>query len=169
MFTFRLEIYIGQLLISGNYEMLVYRRLSDALNSDLQRYISLKSAIVAPVDRPQKAERLKELLIDRHQIILVAPLKEPEPPPDFIPPPNIVRDQQQVMFFSAGFAVRGNFFTRPNLTLVETLNQTTDSFIPLNHVRVAPLDGRQPFSRDFVCLGRNHIQASYLISEFESI
>lgn len=169
MFTFRLEIYIGRLLISGNYEMHVYRRLSDALNSDLQRYISLKSAIVAPVDRPQKAERLKELLIDRNQIILAAPLKEPEPPPEFIPPQNIVRDMQQVMFFSDEFAVRGNFFKRPDLNLVEALNQTTDDFIPLNHVNVTPIDGRQPFSRDFVCLGRNHIQASYLISEFESI
>jgi len=170
MYTFRLEIYVGQLLISGNYDMQIYRRLSDALNGDLQRYITLTGAIVAPLHRPQQAERVSHILVDRSDMLFVATLKEPDPPPDYVHNQYTARREiEQLMFFTKEFSLRANLYKRPNLSVEETFNQTTDDFFPLSQAYIFPMSGGKPIVRDFVCLGRRHIQAAYLSKHHESI
>jgi hypothetical protein len=170
MFSFRIELYMPGILISGNYEMKIYRRLSSALNSDLQPHLTLKSAIVTPVHQPQKAERLSTLLINRAHIVLAATLKEPPPPPDH-PVGEMVapREEQEMMFFTSLFSIRARYYKRPALDIVEALNETTEDFIPLNQAHIFPFDERSPIARDFVCLGRAHMLAAYQTTDYESI
>jgi len=170
MYTFRIEIYIGKLLISGNYDMQNYRRLSDALNSDFQRYFTLTNAIIAPIHRPQKAERVARLLVDHSKIVMVAPLREPDPPAGFAKEQFITpRDIEPAMFFTSDFAIQGNYFKRPDLALDESLNQAVEDFLPVRQARVFPIDGGSSWVRDFVSLGRVHIEAAYAMASHESI
>lgn len=156
---------MGDLLISGDYEITIYRRLTDALNGEQNRFIVLKNAIIAPINRPQQAERIAELFVEHNQIVLAVPLKEPDPPKEFLkeqqPAP---RQSGQAMFFTSHFALRGNFYKRVDLSEQETLNQMTDDFIPLTGVRFSPINGGQAQSRNFVCLARQQILAVYFTS-----
>lgn len=170
MFTFRIEVYTNKLLISGNYELPRYQRLSDALNSVVQNYIVLRSAIIAPLTRPQQAERVAQLLLNHQQICLVSTLKEPTAPPDYPKDDQRApRDMRQVMFFTSIFGLKANFFQRPGLSLYETLNGITDPFIPLNSATIYPLDGGKPIVRDFVCINRASIESAYVMEDHESI
>lgn len=170
MFDFRVEVYTAKLLISGSYELPRYQRLSDALNSIMQNYIVLKSAIISPISRPQQAERVTQLLINHNDMLLVATLKEPEPPPDYPKEEQKApRDMHQMMFFTASFGLRANFYTRPNQTMLETMNTTPEPFIPLNSAYIYPIEGGKPIVRDFVCLNQAHIEAAYSMADHESI
>jgi hypothetical protein len=169
-FIFRIEIYTEQLLISGNYELERYQRLSDALNSDLKPFITLYRAIIGPQNRPQIAERVSQLIVERKQILFVATLKEPEPPEDFSGEQMaILRETQQVMFFTPQYGIRGTFFKRPTQPLNEALESINTTFIPLNEVHIYPYQGGKPIVRNFICLGRNHVLAAYSATDYETI
>ncbi|NTU83445.1 MAG: hypothetical protein HGA45_29430 [Chloroflexales bacterium] len=161
-YIFTIEVYTTALLVSGSYELPLYRRVSDALNSRLHRLIDLREATVAPLGKPQHAQRVPQILVDWSDALLVATISEPEPPPGFqMPAPP--RDTQPMMFFTAAFALRADFYKRTDMELVEMLGEMTDDFIALRNVTIFPLQGGQPVSRAFVCLNRHCIQALYAV------
>lgn len=161
-YTFTIEVYTAALLVSGSYELPLYRRVSDALNSRLHRYIALRDASVAPLGKPQQAQRVPQILVDWSDALLVATISEPEPPPDFhVPAPP--RATRPMMFFTSAFALRADFYKRTDMELVEMLGEMTDDFISLRNVTIFPLQGGSPVSHDFVCLNRHAIQALYAV------
>ncbi len=161
-YTFTVEVYTDALVITGSYDLPLYRRVSDALNSGLHRFITLRDASVAPLWRPQQAQRVPQILVDWSGALLVATIAEPPPPPDFhVPAPP--RDTQPMMFFTSMFALRADFFKRTDMELIVMLSEMTDEFVPLSSVTIYPLQGGSPFGRDFVCLSRRQVQALYAI------
>jgi hypothetical protein len=169
-FTHQIEIYTSSLLIAGAYDLPIYRRVSDAINGEQRRYIPLRAATIAPLTRAQQAQPVAHLLVDRHEALLVATLAEAAPPPDY------AREEQlrgvvplTAMFFTEAFVVRGTFHRRPNHSLIEALEWTTDDFLPLRHVQVYPLSGNAtPVTRDFAALARARIVALYQTTEVNS-
>ena len=83
MYTHRIEIYTTSLLIAGAYDLAIYRRASDAINGEQRRYIPLRDATIAPLERPQQAQRVPSLLADRGEALLVATIAEAAPPEDY--------------------------------------------------------------------------------------
>jgi len=81
LYTHRIEIYTSTLAISGAYDLPIYRRVSDAINGEQRRYIPLRDATIAPLERAQQAQRVPLLLADRSEALLVATLAEAAPPP----------------------------------------------------------------------------------------
>lgn len=161
-YTFTVEVYTDALVVTGSYDLPLYRRVSDALNSGLHRFITLRDASVAPLWRPQQAQRVPQILVDWSGALLVATIAEPPPPPDFHVP-TLPRDTQPMMFFTSVFALRADFFKRTDMELVVMLSEMTDEFVPLSSVTIYPLQGGSPFGRDFVCLSRRRVQALYAI------
>lgn len=161
-YTFTVEVYTNALVVTGSYDLPLYRRVSDALNSGLHRFITLRDASVAPLWRPQQARRVPQILVDWSGALLVATIAEPLPPPDFhVPTPP--RDTQPMMFFTSMFALRADFFKRTDMELIVMLREMTDEFVPLTGVTIYPLQGAAPFNREFVCLNRRYVQALYAI------
>lgn len=161
-YTFTIEVYTAALQVTGSYELPLYRRVSDALNSRLHRYIALRDATVGPLGRPQHAQRVPQILVDWSDALLVATLSEPPAPPGFQTPAP-PRDTQPMMFFTAAFALRADFYKRTDMELVEMLGEMTDDFISLSNVTVFPLQGGAPIPRAFVCLNRHRVQALYAV------
>jgi len=167
LYTHRFEIYTASLVIAGAYDLTIYRRVSDAVNGEQRRYIPLRDATIAPLERTQQAQRVPHLLVDRGEALLVATLQEAEPPGDY------ARDEQVrgvvpivAMFFTTAFVVRATFHKRPDLTLPEALERLTDEFVPLRNIQVFPLlSGFPPLTRDFAALARGRIVALYQLSE----
>jgi hypothetical protein len=162
VYTFAIEVYTDALMISGSYDLPLYRRVSDALNSRLHRFITLRDARVAPLWRPQQSQPVPQLLVNVSSALLVAVIAEPQPPPGFVAPAP-PRDTQPMMFFTPTFALRADFHKRNDMELVEMLSELDDDFIPLSSVTIFPLLGGAPQSRAFVCLSRLHIQALYAV------
>lgn len=170
MFIFRIELYTSDLLISGNYELQRYQRLSDILNSDLKQYMTLQKAIIGPQNQPQKSERVSQILVERNKVLFIATLTEPTPPPDHIREEQIAaREVEQVMFFTYGFALRANFYKFPNKTLEESLNYTGNTFLPLSDVSIFPYKVGKPVVRNFVAISQYNILAAYATKDHESI
>jgi len=165
MYTFRIEVYTNGLLISGSYDLPLYRRVSGALNSGIYRYITLYDATIAPLTHPQHIKRVSQLLVDWSSALLVAVLDEPPPPADFQTEEPARRDTQPMMFFTPAFALRADFYKRPDLSMGETLERMSEDFMSVTAVQIFPLNGGQPVAREFACLSRNHIQAMYTIGE----
>jgi hypothetical protein len=161
-YTFTVEVYTDALVVTGSYDLPLYRRVSDALNSGLHRFITLRDASVAPLWRPRQARRVPQILVDWSGALLVATIAEPPLPPDFHVP-TLPRDTQPMMFFTSVFALRADFFKRTDMELVVMLSEMTDEFVPLSSVTIYPLQGGSPFGRDFVCLSRRHVHALYAI------
>ncbi|RRR73555.1 MAG: hypothetical protein EI684_08605 [Candidatus Viridilinea halotolerans] len=161
-YTFTVEIYTSALVFSGSYDLPLYRRVSDALNSRMHRFIALREATIAPLARPQHMQRVPQILVDWSNALLVATVSEPEPPPGF-QMPSPPRDTQPMMFFTAAFALRADFFKRTDRQLVEMFDEMNDDFIPLTNVQIFPHSGGAPLNRKFVCLHRQHIQALYVL------
>lgn len=161
-YTFTIEVYTDALLISGSYDLPLYRRVSDAINSRLHRFITLRDATLAPLWRPQQSQRVPQLLVDWSAALLVATIAEPPPPPGFQAPAP-PRDTQPMMFFTPAFAMRADFYKRTDMELVSTLGELSDDFLPLTSVTIYPLQGGAAVSRDFVCLNRLRIQALYAV------
>lgn len=161
-YTFTVEVYTDALVVTGSYDLPLYRRVSDALNSGLHRFITLRDASVAPLRRPQQAQRVPQILVDWSGSLLVATIAEPPPPPDFHAP-NPPRDTQPMMFFTSQFALRADFFKRTDVELIVMLSEMTDEFVPLSAVTIYPMQGGAPFNREFVCLNRRRVQALYAI------
>jgi hypothetical protein len=162
-FTHRIEIYTSSLVIAGAYDLSLYRRASDAINGEQRRYIPLRAATIAPLTRAQQAQSVPHLLVDRTEALLVATLAEAAPPAEY-PREEQLRGVTPVtaMFFTEAFVVRGTFHRRPNHSLIEALEWTTDDFLPLRHVQVYPLNGTfAPLTRDFAALARARIVALY--------
>lgn len=159
-YTFTVEVLTDSLSIVGSYDLPIYRRVSDAINSRLHRFVTLRDASVAPLWKPQQAQRVPQILVDLSRALLVATLEEPPPPPGFQSPVQ-PRDTQPMMFFTAAFAMRADFYKRSDMELVVMLSEMTDDFIPLSNVMIFPLQGGAPISRGFVCLSRACIQALY--------
>lgn len=160
--TFTVEVYTDTLLITGNYDMPLYRRMSDALNSRLHRFIMLHDATVAPLARPQQSQPVPQLLVDVNRALLVAVIAEPPPPPDFVAPMP-PRNTQPMMFFTSALALRADFHKRSDMELLTMLSELDDDFIPLSAVTLFPLLGGAPLVRSLVCLSRLHIQALYAV------
>jgi hypothetical protein len=161
-YTFTIEIYTDALQVTGSYDLPLYRRVSDALNSRMHRYIALRDASVGPLGKPQHAQRVPQILVDWSDALLVATVSEPEPPPGFtVPAPP--RDTQPMMFFTPAFALRADFYKRTDMELVEMLGEMTDDFISLRNVTIYPLQGGAPSSRAFACLNRHRVQALYAV------
>ncbi|WP_174714078.1 hypothetical protein [Candidatus Viridilinea mediisalina] len=161
-YTFTIEVYTSAMVFTGSYDLPLYRRVSDALNSRLHRFIALRDASIAPLGRPQHAQRVPQILVDWSDALLVATMAEPTPPPDFqMPTPP--RDTQPMMFFTSTFALRADFFKRTDRQLIEMLDELNDDFIALSNVLIFPHAGGNPLNRDFVCLNQHHIQALYVL------
>ncbi|GAB4445051.1 MAG: hypothetical protein OHK0015_46980 [Chloroflexi bacterium OHK40] len=161
-YTFTVEIYTEALTITGSYDLPLYRRVSDAINSRLHRFITLRDAAVAPLWRPQQSQRVPQLLVDWSNALLVATIAEPAPPPGLQAPAS-PRDAQPMMFFTPVFALRADFYKRTDMELVSMLSEMTDDFIALSAVSIYPLQGGAPLARTFVCLNRHRVQALYAV------
>jgi hypothetical protein len=161
-FTFKVEVYTTGLLITGSYDLPMYRRVSDTLNSGMYRYVTLRDATIAPLHRPQQGQHVESLLVDWATALLVATLDEPAPPPGFTDD-AAPRDLQPMMFFTSHFALRGNFFYRPDMDLAEAMQRLTDDFIPLSAVQIFPIQGGSSLTRSFACLRRDRCEALYPI------
>ncbi|HWQ13433.1 MAG TPA: hypothetical protein VNL77_11560 [Roseiflexaceae bacterium] len=166
-FTHHIEVYTTSLVIAGAYDLPLYRRVSDAINGEQRRYIPLRAATIAPLARQQQPQSVPELLVDRAEALLVATLAEAAPPPDY-PREEQIRGVAPVtaMFFTEAFVVRGTFYRRPNHSLIQALEWTTDDFLPLRHVQLYPLNGSfAPLTRDFAALARARIVALYQLAD----
>ena len=166
-FTHRIEIYTSSLVIAGAYDLPIYRRVSDAINGEQRRYIPLRDASIAPLERAAQVQRVPHLLFDRQDAVLVATVEEAVPPENY-PHEEQLRGVVPVaaMLFTSAFVVRGTFYKRPDLTLTEMLERVTDDFVPLSNVQVFPLLGSSPaINRDFAALARTRIVALYPLSE----
>ena len=163
-FTHKIEIYTSSLVISGAYDLSIYRRVSDAINGEQRRYIPLRDASIAPLERPQPAQPVPMLLADRGEAILVATLAEATPPADY-PREEQLRDVVAVtaMLFTSAFVVRATMHKRPDLSLPEALERITDDFVPLRGVQIFPLLGGTPVQRDFAALALARIVALYQV------
>ncbi len=161
-YTFAVEVYTDALVVTGSYDLPLYRRVSDAINSGLHRFITLRDASVAPLWKPRQVQRVPQILVDWSGSLLVATIAEPSPPPGFHPP-TPPRDTQPMMFFTSMFALRADFFKRTDMELIVMLSEMTDEFVSLSAVTIYPLQGGAPFHREFVCLNRRHVQALYAI------
>jgi len=169
-YTHRIEIYTSSLVIAGAYDLAIYRRASDAINGEQRRYIPLRDATIAPIERAQQAQHVPHLLIDRGEALLVATLQEATPPDDY------AREEQVrgvvpvvAMFFTTTFVVRATFHKRPDLSLSETLERFNDNFVPLRNIQVFPLlSSFPPLQRDFAALARERIVALYQVAEAPS-
>ena len=167
IYTHRIEIFKSSLVIAGSYDLAIYRRVSDAINGEQRRYIPLRDATIAPLERITQAQYVPHLLVDRHDAVLVATVEEA------VPPPGYPREEQMrgvvpvaAMLFTEAFVVRGSFYKRPDLTLPEMLERVNDDFVPLSSVQVFPLLGGSPaLTRDFAALARSRIVALYAIAE----
>jgi hypothetical protein len=167
IYTHRVEIYTSTLVIAGAYDLAIYRRASDAINGEQRRYIPLRDATVAPIERAQQAQHVPHLLVDRSEALLVATLQEATPPGDY------AREEQVrgvvpvvAMFFTTTFVVRATFYKRPDLSLSEALERFTDNFVPLRNIQVFPLLSTfPPLARDFAALARDRIVALYQVAE----
>lgn len=166
MFTHQIEIYTSTLLISGAYDLPIYRRVSDAINGEQRRYLSLRNATLAPLERPTQAQRVPNLLVDRHEMLLVATLQEATPPPEYVREEQ-VRGVKAVgtMLFTESFVVRATIHQRPDLSLAASLERFTDPFVPLRDVQVHPLySSFPPLNRAFAVLARSRIVALYQLA-----
>jgi hypothetical protein len=167
IFTHRIEVFTADLVITGSYELALYRRMSDALNGEQRRYIPLLQATIGPLGQSAQLQRIPTLLFDRSEAIVVSALAEAQPPT------NYPRDEQirgmipiTAMFFTSAFAVRGTFYRRPNQDLTETLERMADDFLPLRRVQVFALHGAMaPVERDFAALACRRIVALYQLAE----
>jgi hypothetical protein len=167
IYTHRIEIYTTSLVIGGAYDLSIYRRVSDAINGEQRRYIPLRDATIAPLERVQQTQSVPHLLVDRGEALLVATLEEAAPPVDY------AREEQLrgvvpvvAMFFTAAFVVRATFHKRPDLTLPEALERFNEDFVPLRAIQVFPLLSTfPPLQRDFAALARERIVALYQVSE----
>ncbi len=162
-FSFKIEVFTNGLVIFGTYDLPFYRRLSDALNSRIHRFIALREAGVAPLAKPQQLQRVAHLLVDLNQALLVTVLEEPDPPADFVAP-SPPRDTQPMMFFTPLFAIRADFYKRSDMEISTMLSEMTDDFIALSSVAVFPLGGGATLQRSFVCLNRNHVHALFAVA-----
>src|SRR5215217_8647443 len=163
IYTHRIEIYTASLLIAGAYDLSIYRRVSDTINGEQRRYIPLREATIAPLERPQQVQRVPNLLVDRGEALLVVTLAEAAPPEDY-PREEQLRGVAPIttMLFTAAFVVRATLHARPNMPLAEALERITDDFVPLRNVQVFPLAGGfPPLTRDFAALARSRIVALY--------
>ena len=166
-YTHRIEIYTSTLVIAGAYDLSIYRRASDALNGEQRRYVPLRDATIAPIERAQQAQQVPHLLVDRSEALLVATLQEATPPGDY------AREEQVrgvvpvvAMFFTTTFVVRATFYKRPDLSLSEALERFNDHFVPLSNIQVFPLlSSFPPLTRDFAALARDRIVALYQVAE----
>ncbi len=162
VYTHYIEIYTTSLVIAGAYDLVIYRRVSDAINGEQRRYITLREATIAPLGHPHTTQRLPGLLCDRSEAVLVATLSESAPPPDY----PLEEQRREVVpltarFFTTAFVVRGTYYVRPGLTLAEALERNTEDFLPLRNVHIFPIAGGSPIIRDFAALAHARIVALY--------
>lgn len=170
IYTHHIEIYTPTLVITGSYDLAIYRRMSDAINGEQRRYIPLRDATIAPLERPQQAQRVPHLLVERRETLLIATVQEAAPPPDY-PREEQMRGVAPVaaMFFTPAFVVRAMFHKRPDLTLAEALDRITDDFVPLRGVQLFPLlGGFAPIARDFAALALTRIVALYQLADAQA-
>ncbi|MFQ3630939.1 hypothetical protein [Roseiflexus sp.] len=166
LYTHHIEIYTTSLVIAGAYDLVIYRRVSDAINGEQRRYITLRDATIAPLGHTHTTQRLPDLLCDRSEAVLVATLSESAPPPDY----PLEEQRREVvpltaMFFTTAFVVRGRYYVRPGLTLAEALERNTEDFLPLRSVQIFPIAGGAPILRDFAALAHSRIVALYQVAE----
>lgn len=166
VYTHHIEIYTTSLVIAGAYDLVIYRRVSDAINGEQRRYIMLRDATIAPLGHAHTTQRLMNLLCDRSAAVLVATLSEAAPPPDY----PLEEQRREVapltaMFFTTAFVVRGKYYVRPGMTLAEALERNTEDFLPLRNVQIFPIAGGAPITRDFAALANSRIVALYQVAE----
>lgn len=167
MYTYRIEVYTRSLVISGSYDLLLYRRISDAVNSEQRRYLPLRDAAIAPLGRENQAQRVPHLQLDRRESLLIIPLVEAQPPEGY----RLAEEVREtvpisVMLFTDTVVVWATFHKRPDLTFTEVLERSTDDFLPLSNIQAFPLSSGFPsFKRDFALLARERIAAFYQVLE----
>lgn len=166
IYTHYIEIYTTSLVITGAYDLAIYRRVSDAFNGEQRRYITLREATIALPGHAHTTQRLPQLLCDRSEAVLVATVAEAAPPPDYP-----LEEQRRgvvplkAVFFTTAFVVRGTYYVRPRLTLAEALERNTDDFLPLRSVHIFPVTGGSPILRDFCALAHSRIVAFCQVAE----
>ncbi|MCS6939547.1 MAG: hypothetical protein RMJ55_12720 [Roseiflexaceae bacterium] len=166
VYTHYIEIYTSSLVIAGAYDLMIYRRVSDAINGEQRRYITLRDAMIAPLGHAHTTQRLPQLLCDRSEAVLVATLAEAAPPPDY----PLEEQRREVVpltatFFTTAFVVRGRYYARRGWTLAEALERNTEDFLPLRDVQIFPIAGGAPIMRDFAALAHARIVALYQVTE----
>lgn len=162
-----IEFYTNSLVITGAYDLSIYRRMSDAINGEQRQYIPLRDATIAPLERAQQAQRVPYLLVARNDVLLATTISEATPPSDY-PREEQMRGVVPIsaMFFTSAFVVRATFHKRPDLTLTEALERINDDFVPLRSIQVFPLLAAfPPLNRDFAALARSQIVALYQLAE----
>ncbi|MEM8531665.1 MAG: hypothetical protein AAGF95_12535 [Chloroflexota bacterium] len=166
-YTHQVEVYTTSLVVSGAYDLPIYRPVSDAFNGEQRRYIPLRDATVAPLERSQQSQRVPHLFVDRSEALLVTTLEEATPPDNYVPEEQIRGIVPVVvMFFTTAFVVRATFRKRPDLSLVEALERIVDDFVPLHDVQIFPLlSSFPPLTRATAALARNRVVALYQLAE----
>lgn len=170
LYSHRVEVYTHALVISGWYDMTIYRRVSDALNGEQRRYIPLRDASVTPLELPSTTQRVPTLLVDRSEMVVVATLEEAAPPPGYDRDDIVhMRQPRSGMFFTNNLVVRATVHTRTDLELLEQLERLEEDFVRLSKVQIYPLRGGPSFSRDFAILKRVSIAALYVLGESPAV
>jgi hypothetical protein len=167
IFTHSIEVYTSNLVIAGSYDLVIYRRASDALNGEQRRYVPLRAATIAPIERAHQVQSVPYLHVDRNEMILAATLQEATPPNEYAHEEQL-RGVVPVaaMFFTPSFVVRATYFKRPDLTLTEALERNSDDFIPLRNIQLFPLISNfPPLQRDFAALAHRYITAFYQLGD----
>lgn len=167
IYTHQIEIYTASLVISGAYDLTIYRRVSDAINGEQRHYIPLRDATVAPLTRLSQAQRVPTLLVDRTEALLITAVTEADPPENY-PIEEQIRGALPVtaMFFTEAFVVRGTFYRRPNHDLTEALERLTDDFLPLRQAQIFSLHtNNPPIVRNFTAVARTRIIALYQLAD----
>lgn len=166
-YTHKIQILTNSLVITGHYELAIYQRFSNAINSEQRRFLPLHDATIAPLASPNHPQSVPSLLFDYREALLIIPLLEAPPPPNY-PISEQIREVApvQVMCFTNGWVLRATFVKRPNLTLLEALDREDDRFLPMNSAHIFPLSGPiPPISADFVAVARDRIAAIYQLPE----
>lgn len=167
IYTHSIELYTSNLVIAGSYDLVIYRRVSDAINGEQRRHVPLRAATIAPIERAHQVQSVPYLHVDRNEMILVATLQEATPPSEYAHEEQL-RGVVPVaaMFFTPTFVVRGTYFKRPDLTLPEALERLTDDFLPLRNIQLFPLVSNiPPLQRDFGALAQKFITAFYQLGD----
>jgi hypothetical protein len=167
VYTHQIEVFTADLAITGAYDLMLYRRVSDAINGDQRRYIPLRNATIGPLSRQGQVQNIPTMLFDRSEAVIVTALAEAEPPAEY-PREEQIRDALPLtaMFFTQAFAVRGTFYRRPNHSLTEALERLSDDFLPLRRAQIFTINGSMAsIERDFAALARTRIVALYQVAD----
>ena len=81
---------------------------------------------------------------------------------------HIERRVERVQFETDRHTIIGNVTLPPEgyqSRFSDSLNRPDISFIPVVNVEIRPLDGGEPVFRDFIVLGKDHVQIAFPLEQ----